>query len=399
MKKKITKEDALAYHELPNPGKIAVVPTKAMDTDRDLSLAYSPGVAYACLEIEMNAEAVYKYTSKGNTVAVISNGTAVLGLGNIGYLASKPVMEGKAILMKKFANVDAIDIEINEKDPEKLAYIVSAIGDTWGGINLEDIKAPECFIVEDIVKKNLNIPVFHDDQHGTAIVALAALINSCKISNRNIEDAKIVINGAGAAGIACAQLFKNYGFKNIVICDTKGVIYKGRPEGMNPWKEKHAVETSDRTLADAVNGSDMLLGLSVKGAFTNEMIASMNDQPVVLAMANPDPEMLPDEIKAIKPDAIVGTGRSDYPNQVNNLMCFPYLFRGALDARAVAITEKMKLAAAVALAELAQEPVTEEVKAIYEGRNLVFGPDYIIPTPFDSRLLEKVSTAVMENVD
>ena len=394
MSTKITKEEALEFHEKGRPGKIGIECIKPLDSVRDLSLAYSPGVGFPCLEIQKNPEDAYRYTSKGNIVAVISNGTAVLGFGDIGHLAGKPVMEGKAVLMKKFAQIDGIDIEVNEKDPYKLAEIIIAIGDTFGGINLEDIKAPECFIVEKIVKERLNIPVMHDDQHGTAVVSLAALINVCKISKKNIEDVKIVVNGAGAAGIACTELFKYYGFQHVVLCDTKGVIYDGRTEGMNEWKSRHAIETNDRTLLDATKNADILIGLSQKGAFTEEMIRHMAANPLILAMANPEPEMLPDDIKAIRHDAIVGTGRSDFANQVNNVMCFPFVFRAALDVKATKITESMKLAAAIAIASLAELDVSNEMKAMYPNRNLVFGSDYIIPVPFDHRLYDVVTKAV-----
>ncbi len=398
---KVTEQQALDFHagiEDGKPGKIGIHLTKDMSTAKGLALAYSPGVGYPCLEIQKNKENAYKYTSKGNTVAIISNGTAVLGFGDIGHLASKPVMEGKAGLLKAFANIDSIDIEIDEKDPQKLAYIISKIGDTWGGINLEDIKAPECFIVEKIVSENLDIPIFHDDQHGTAVVNLAGLINALKIVGKDKKDVKIVFNGAGAAATACRNLMVDYGFepKNIIICDTKGVIYKGRKDGMNEFKEPLATETQKRTLEEAVENCDILLGLSAKDAFTPEMIKSMAKNPIIFAMANPNPEISPEKVLEIRSDAIIATGRSDYPNQVNNVLAFPYIFRAALDCRAIKISSKMKLAAAEAVAKIAQQPITQEVRDAYEGQNFEFSKNYILPKPFDKRLLKEVSVAVVK---
>ena len=373
-------QDSLVLHASGRPGKIEIVPTKPLNTKRDLALAYSPGVAAPCLEIEKNPDEAYRYTAKGNLVAVISNGTAVLGLGSIGSPASKPVMEGKSVLFKKFADVDSIDIEINSLDPDKVVETAALIGDTFGGINLEDIKAPECFYIERELKKRLNIPVFHDDQHGTAVVVAAGLVNGLELTGKKIEDVKLVVNGAGAAAIACTSLLRELGVKNIIMCDSKGVIYKGRTAGMNPFKEAFAAETDARTLAEAVKGADVFLGLSVKGALTQEMIKTMNKQPLIYALANPNPEITPEEALAVAPDAIVATGRSDYPNQVNNVLGFPYIFRGALDVRASQINEKMKLAAAHALAELARA----------DG----LSKDRIIPSPFDERLIEIVPVAV-----
>lgn len=398
---KITAQQALDFHagiEDGKPGKIGIHLTKDMSTAKGLALAYSPGVGYPCLEIQKDKENAYKYTAKGNTVAIISNGTAVLGFGDIGHLASKPVMEGKAGLLKAFANIDSIDIEVDEKDPEKLAYIISKIGETWGGINLEDIKAPECFIVEKIISENLDIPIFHDDQHGTAVVNLAGLINALKIAGKNKEDVKVVFNGAGAASTACRNLMIDYGFKaeNIIVCDTKGVIYKGRKEGMNEFKEMLAIHTEKRTLQEAIEGCDVLLGLSVKDAFTNTMIKSMAKNPIIFAMANPNPEILPEQVFEIRDDAIMATGRSDYPNQVNNVLAFPYIFRAALDCRSTAISSGMKLAAAEAIAKIAQEPITQEVRDAYEGQDFTFSKEYILPKPFDKRLLKDVAVAVVK---
>ena len=392
----ITKEDALYLHQFPKPGKVALMPTKPLVTSRDLSLAYSPGVAYPCLEIEAKPETIYDYTSKGNTVAVISNGTAVLGLGNLGSAASKPVMEGKSVLFKRFANIDSVDIEIDSENVEDIIKAVSLIGETWGGINLEDIKAPECFEIEKRLKEMLDIPVFHDDQHGTAIITLAGLINACDITKRKLANIKIVMNGAGAAGIACLELIKLGGAKaeNIILCDTKGPIYKGRKEGMNAFKEKYAVETKARSLEEALVGADVFIGLSAKGAVTQEMVKKMAKSPIIFAMANPDPEITPEEVLAVVPDAIVATGRSDYPNQVNNVMGFPYIFRGALDVRAKQINEEMKLAASYAIAKLAKESIPNGVKLAYPNRKLEYGREYIIPTPFDPRLIVEVSVAV-----
>jgi malate dehydrogenase (oxaloacetate-decarboxylating)(NADP+) len=390
-----TEEDALDYHEFPTPGKLQVSAATPMSTQRDLSLAYSPGVAVPVQAIADDPELSYRYTTRGNMVAVISNGTAILGMGNLGALASKPVMEGKAVLFKRFADVNAMDLELATEDPEAFIQAAKLVGTGFGGINLEDIKAPECFIIEQRLKDELDIPVFHDDQHGTAVICLAGLINALEIAGKEIEDCKIVLNGAGAAGIACVELIKTLGANpdNCILCDTKGVIYQGRPEGMNQWKAAHAVETDYRTLADAMTGADVFLGLSAKGAVTPEMVRSMGSHPIIFAMANPDPEITPEEARAVRPDAIIATGRSDYPNQVNNVLGFPYLFRGALDIHARAINDEMKLAAAHALAELAREDVPDKVAMAY-GHKLKFGPDYIIPTPFDPRLIHVVPPAV-----
>ena len=394
-KTKITREEALNFHLEPTPGKWEVSATVPMTTQRDLSLAYSPGVAVPCEEIAENPELVYDYTNKGNLVAVISNGTAVLGLGNLGALGSKPVMEGKSVLFKRFADVNSIDIEVDTEDPDEFCKAVKLIGPTFGGINLEDIKAPECFIIEQRLKEEMDIPVFHDDQHGTAVICAAGLINALHISEKKIEDVKIVLNGAGAAGIACIELLKSMGARheNCIVCDTKGVIYQGRTEGMNQWKSGHAVKTDLRTLEQAMVNADVFLGVSVKGAVTQDMVKSMADNPVIFAMANPDPEITPEEAHEVRPDAIVATGRSDYPNQVNNVLGFPYLFRGALDIHARAINDPMKIACAQALAELAREDVPDEVAVAY-GRKLTFGRDYIIPTPFDPRLIHRIPPAV-----
>ena len=396
-KTKITREEALNFHLEPTPGKWEVSATVPMTTQRDLSLAYSPGVAVPCEEIAKNPELVYDYTNKGNLVAVISNGTAVLGLGNLGALGSKPVMEGKSVLFKRFADVNSIDIEVDTEDPDEFCKAVKLIGPTFGGINLEDIKAPECFIIEQRLKEEMDIPVFHDDQHGTAVICAAGLINAIHISGKKIEDVKIVLNGAGAAGIACIELLKSMGARheNCVVCDTKGVIYQGRTEGMNQWKSGHAVKTDLRTLEQAMVNADVFLGVSVKGAVTQDMVKSMADNPVIFAMANPDPEITPEEAHEVRPDAIVATGRSDYPNQVNNVLGFPYLFRGALDIHARAINDPMKIACAQALAELAREDVPDEVAVAY-GRKLTFGRDYIIPTPFDPRLIHRIPPAVAQ---
>ena len=396
-KTKITREEALNFHLEPTPGKWEVSATVPMTTQRDLSLAYSPGVAVPCEEIAENPELVYDYTNKGNLVAVISNGTAVLGLGNLGALGSKPVMEGKSVLFKRFADVNSIDIEVDTEDPDEFCKAVKLIGPTFGGINLEDIKAPECFIIEQRLKEEMDIPVFHDDQHGTAVICAAGLINALHISGKKIEDVKIVLNGAGAAGIACIELLKSMGARheNCIVCDTKGVIYQGRTEGMNQWKSGHAVKTDLRTLEQAMVNADVFLGVSVKGAVTQDMVKSMADNPVIFAMANPDPEIIPEEAHEVRPDAIVATGRSDYPNQVNNVLGFPYLFRGALDIHARAINDPMKIACAQALAELAREDVPDEVAVAY-GRKLTFGRDYIIPTPFDPRLIHRIPPAVAQ---
>tara|TARA_R110000765_G_scaffold422360_1_gene529642 strand:- start:286651 stop:288915 length:2265 start_codon:yes stop_codon:yes gene_type:complete len=394
-KTKVTAEEALAFHLEPTPGKFEITATVPMTTQRDLSLAYSPGVAVPCEAIAANPETAYDYTNKGNLVAVISNGTAVLGLGNLGALASKPVMEGKAVLFKRFADVNSIDIELDTEDADEFCRAVRLMGPTFGGINLEDIKAPECFIIEQRLKEEMDIPVFHDDQHGTAVICAAGLINALHLSNKRIEDVKIVLNGAGAAGIACLELLKSMGARheNCIMCDTKGVIYQGRTEGMNQWKSAHAVKTETRTLEEAMVGCDVFLGVSAKGAVTPQMVASMADNPVIFAMANPDPEITPEEAHEVRMDAIVATGRSDYPNQVNNVLGFPYLFRGALDINARAINDEMKIACAHALAQLAREDVPDEVALAY-GKNLTFGRDYIIPTPFDPRLIHRIPTAV-----
>ncbi|MFX0542313.1 NADP-dependent malic enzyme [Roseovarius sp. S4756] len=392
---KFTPEEALAFHLEPSPGKFEITATVPMTTQRDLSLAYSPGVAIPCLAIEENPETAYDYTNKGNLVAVISNGTAVLGLGNLGALASKPVMEGKAVLFKRFADVNSIDIELDTEDADAFCNAVRLMGPTFGGINLEDIKAPECFIIEQRLKEEMDIPVFHDDQHGTAVICAAGLINALHLSGKKIEDVRIVLNGAGAAGIACLELLKTMGARheNTLMCDTKGVIYQGRTEGMNQWKSAHAVKTDRRTLAEAMEGADVFLGVSAKGAVTQAMVDSMAPDPVIFAMANPDPEITPEEAHAVRPDAIVATGRSDYPNQVNNVLGFPYLFRGALDVHARAINDEMKIACAEALARLAREDVPDEVGMAY-GRKLAFGRDYIIPAPFDPRLIHTIPPAV-----
>ena len=392
---KITPEDALAYHLEPRPGKYDIVASTPMATQRDLSLAYSPGVAVPVQAIADRPETAYDYTVKGNMVAVISNGTAILGMGNLGALASKPVMEGKAVLFKRFADVNAIDIELDTEDPDEIIKAVSLMGPTFGGINLEDIKAPECFIIESRLKEIMDIPVFHDDQHGTAVICAAGLINALELSGKKIEDVRIVLNGAGAAGIACLELLKSMGARhdNCIMCDTKGVVYQGRTEGMNQWKSAHAAATDLRTLEEAMVGADVFLGVSAKGAVTPAMVASMADNPVIFAMANPDPEITPEEAHAVRADAIVATGRSDYPNQVNNVLGFPYLFRGALDIHARAINDEMKIACAHALAKLAREDVPDEVAMAY-GRKLSFGRDYIIPTPFDPRLIHVVPLAV-----
>ena len=394
-KNKLTREDALQFHMQPTPGKWEIQATVPMTTQRDLSLAYSPGVAIPCEEIFADPATAYDYTNKGNLVAVISNGTAVLGLGNLGALASKPVMEGKSVLFKRFADVNSIDIELDTEDPDAFCNAVRLMGPTFGGINLEDIKAPECFIIEQRLKEEMDIPVFHDDQHGTAVICAAGLLNALYLSGKKIEDVKIVLNGAGAAGIACLELLKSMGARHdsCIMADTKGVIYQGRTEGMNQWKSAHAVVTDARSLADAMKDADVFLGVSAKGAVTQDMVASMAPNPVIFAMANPDPEITPEEAHAVRPDAIVATGRSDYPNQVNNVLGFPYLFRGALDIHARAINDEMKIACAEALAALAREDVPDEVAMAY-GKKLSFGRDYIIPTPFDPRLIHRIPTAV-----
>ncbi|GAB6052158.1 NADP-dependent malic enzyme [Magnetospira thiophila] len=390
--------EALLMHAAHPPGKVSVEPTKPLTTQRDLSLAYSPGVAAPCREIHRDPSLAYDYTAKGNLVAVISNGTAVLGLGNLGALASKPVMEGKAVLFKRFADVNSIDLELETEDVDEFINAVKFLGPSFGGINLEDIKAPECFIIEQRLRELMDIPVFHDDQHGTAIISSAGLINACDLTGRKLSEVKLVCNGAGAAAIACIELVKAMGVKheNVILCDSKGVIYQGREEGMNQWKSAHAVATDKRTLAEALDGADAFFGLSVKGAVTAEMAASMAPNPIIFAMANPDPEILPAEVKAIRSDAIMATGRSDFPNQVNNVLGFPYIFRGALDVRARTINEEMKIAAAHAIAALAREDVPDEVGAAYAGQNLKYGPEYIIPAPFDPRLIAAIPPAVAQ---
>jgi len=395
---RVTDEEALALHTQGKPGKFQVVPTKPLATARDLALAYSPGVAAPCKKIHADPDTAYDYTIKGNLVAVISNGTAVLGLGNLGALASKPVMEGKAVLFKRFAGVDSIDLEVKTEDVEEFVNCVRFLEPSFGGINLEDIKAPECFVIEKRLREIMNIPVFHDDQHGTAVIAAAGLINALEITGRDIKKTKMVINGAGAAAVACGLLFRALGIlpENMIMCDTKGTIYKGRTEGMNPWKEDFAVDTSLRTLEEAVNGCDVFVGLSKKGAMTPAMVKSMAKNPMIFAMANPDPEITPEEVREVRDDAIMATGRSDYPNQINNVLGFPYIFRGALDVRASVINDEMKLAAAKAIAELAREEVPKEVSAAYEGMALKYGPEYIIPVPFDPRLITRVPVAVAE---
>lgn len=392
------REDALEYHRKGRPGKLEIVPTKPMITQRDLSLAYSPGVAYPVLEIEKDPDLAYEYTIKGNLVAVISNGTAILGLGDRGALASKPVMEGKAVLFKKFADVDAIDIEVNTRDPDEFIRVVQAIAPTFGGINLEDIKAPECFYIEETLRATLDIPVFHDDQHGTAVISAAALLNALELVGKRIDEIKVVINGAGASGIACADLWVKLGVRkeNLILLDTKGVIYKGRKEGMNPYKERFAADTEARTLAEAIRGADVFLGLSVADVLTPEMVKSMAERPIIFALANPDPEIRYELAKEVRPDAIVATGRSDYPNQVNNVLGFPFIFRGALDVRARAINDEMKLAAARALAALAREDVPDSVLKAYGLETLRFGPDYIIPKPLDPRVMLWEAPAVAQ---
>ncbi|MFP5449044.1 MAG: NADP-dependent malic enzyme [Alphaproteobacteria bacterium] len=397
-KRTFTDEEALSFHRLPTPGKIAIVPTKPMATQRDLSLAYSPGVAVPVLAIAEDADKAYDYTSKGNLVAVISNGTAILGLGNLGALASKPVMEGKSVLFKRFADVDSIDVEVSATDPDEIITVIKNIGITYGGINLEDIKSPECFRIETELQELLDIPVFHDDQHGTAIISAAGLLNACKITGRSLSDVKVVLCGAGAAGIASLELMKAMGVRNenCIAVDNTGVIYRGRSEGMNQWKSAHAIDTDKRTLAEALDGADVFLGLSVKGAVTPEMVASMAPNPIIFAMANPDPEITPEEVHAIRKDAIMATGRSDYPNQVNNVLGFPYIFRGALDVRARRVNMEMKIACAQALAALAQEDVPDEVAAAYHGVQLKFGPQYIIPSPFDPRLISYIPPFVAQ---
>ena len=388
----ITDEQALKFHAEPTPGKLALLPTKPMATQRDLSLAYSPGVAVPVEEIAKDPDLAYDYTSKGNMVAVISNGTAILGLGNLGAAASKPVMEGKSVLFKRFADIDSFDIEVEEEDAEQFIQCVRRIGHTFGGINLEDIGSPECFIIEQRLRDELNIPVFHDDQHGTAIIATAGLINACELTGRKFEDVKVVLSGAGAAGLSVLGLIKRLGVKdeNAIVLDSKGVVYRGRKEAMDQWKAPHAIDTDLRTLEEAMKGADVFLGLSVAGIVSKDMIKSMNKNPIIFAMANPDPEITPEEIKKVRNDAIIATGRSDYPNQVNNVLGFPYIFRGALDVRARNVNEEMKLACAHALADLARQDVPEEVAAAYHGKRPKYGPEYIIPAPFDPRLISEI---------
>ncbi|HXP75472.1 MAG TPA: NADP-dependent malic enzyme [Stellaceae bacterium] len=393
---RVSEEEALRFHSEGQPGKLAIAATKPLATQLDLSLAYSPGVAFPCLHIQKNPALAYDYTSKGNLVAVISNGTAVLGLGDLGALAAKPVMEGKAVLFKRFAGIDAVDLEIDTKDVDAFVNCVRYLHPAFGGINLEDIKAPECFIIEQRLRELLDIPVFHDDQHGTAIIATAALINALHLTGRELKSIKLVVNGAGAASIACVELLKTMGLPhgNVILCDTKGVIYQGRTEGMNQWKSAHAIETKKRTLTQALEGADVFFGLSVKGAVTAAMVKAMAAKPMIAALANPDPEITPEEVKRVRSDAIICTGRSDYPNQINNILGFPYIFRGALDVRASTINDAMKIAAAKALAMLAREDVPDEVAAAYSGNRLQYGPEYIVPTPFDPRLIWAVPSAV-----
>jgi malate dehydrogenase (oxaloacetate-decarboxylating)(NADP+) len=393
---RISAEEALHMHASGRPGKLETRISKPITTARDLSLAYSPGVAEPCLHIARDPSLAYDYTTKGNMVAVISNGTAVLGLGNLGAVASKPVMEGKVALFKRFADVDGIDLEIGTEDVDEFVNAVRFLGPGFGGINLEDIKAPECFVIEQRLRELMDIPVFHDDQHGTAIVAAAGLINACHLTGRALRETKLVVNGAGAAAIACVELLKAMGVRpdHVILCDTKGVVYQGRTEGMNQWKSAHAAATKARTLSQAMEGTDVFFGLSVKGALTQDMVASMADKPIIFAMANPDPEITPEEARAVSPHAIIATGRSDYPNQVNNVLGFPYIFRGALDVRASTINDAMKIAAAEALAKLAREDVPDEVHTASTGRRLAFGPEYIIPNAFDPRLIARVPPAV-----
>ncbi|MHC5306380.1 NADP-dependent malic enzyme [Bartonella sp. LJL80] len=389
-------QEALDFHSRGRPGKLEIVATKPMATQHDLSLAYSPGVAVPVNAIAVDPSLAYDYTAKGNLVAVISNGTAILGLGNLGALASKPVMEGKAVLFKRFADVDSIDLEVDTTDIEAFINSVRYLGPSFGGINLEDIKAPDCFVIESRLREMMNIPVFHDDQHGTAIIATAGLLNALHLTGRDMKNTRLVCNGAGSAGIACIELIKAMGFKseNVILCDTKGVVYQGREEGMNQWKSAHAVKTDKRSLAEALDGADIFFGVSAKGALTPDMVKSMAPNPIIFAMANPDPEITPEEVAKVRNDAIMATGRSDYPNQINNVLCFPYIFRGALDVRASTINEDMKIAAAKAIAQLAREEVPDDVAEAYRGSRLKFGPNYIIPVPFDPRLLSAIPTAV-----
>ncbi|HZG27567.1 MAG TPA: NADP-dependent malic enzyme [Ensifer sp.] len=392
----VTEQEALDFHARGRPGKLEIAPTKPMATQRDLSLAYSPGVAVPVKAIADDPSRAYDYTTRGNMVAVISNGTAILGLGNLGALASKPVMEGKSVLFKRFADVDSIDLEVDTEDPDEFINCVRFLGPSFGGINLEDIKAPECFIIEQRLREIMDIPVFHDDQHGTAIIAAAGLINALALTGRDFKTTKLVCNGAGAAAIACIELIKSMGFapENVILCDTKGVIYQGRTEGMNQWKSAHAVKTDRRSLKEAMVGADVFFGLSSKGALTDDMVLSMAPNPIIFAMANPDPEVAPEDVARLRGDAIVATGRSDYPNQVNNVLGFPYIFRGALDVRASTINDHMKIAAANALADLARADVPDDVAAAYQGNRPRFGPQYIIPVPFDPRLISAIPVAV-----
>ncbi|MDR3005363.1 MAG: NADP-dependent malic enzyme [Acidovorax sp.] len=392
------REAAREYHRSPNKGKISVTPTKPLSNQRDLSLAYSPGVAYPCLDIEADPSQAAEFTSRGNLVGVITNGTAVLGLGDIGPLAAKPVMEGKGCLFKKFAGVDVFDIELDARDPDKIIEIVAALEPTLGGINLEDIKAPECFYIEQELSKRMNIPVFHDDQHGTAIISSAALLNGLELVGKDIAKVKVAVSGAGAAAIACVNVMVGLGVKreNVFMVDSKGVIYEGRPGGLDASKAQYAQKTEARTLADVVNGADVFLGCSAPGVLTADMVKTMADKPIILALANPEPEIRPELAKAIRPDCIIATGRSDYPNQVNNVLCFPYIFRGALDCGASKITEAMKLACVREIAALAKQDVSDEVAAAYQGKELTFGPDYLIPTPFDTRLILRIAPAVAQ---
>ena len=392
----ITDQEALQFHSKGRPGKLEIIPTKPMATQRDLSLAYSPGVAVPVKAIAEDPSTAFDYTARGNMVAVITNGTAILGLGNLGALASKPVMEGKAVLFKRFADIDSIDLEVDTEDPDAFINAVRYLGPSFGGINLEDIKAPECFIIEERLRELMDIPVFHDDQHGTAIIAAAGMLNAMRLTGRDIRETRLVCNGAGAAGVACLDLIKAMGFapQNVILCDTKGVVYQGRTAGMNQWKSAHAVATDKRSLAEAMEGADIFFGLSAKGALTADMVRSMAPNPIIFAMANPDPEITPEEAHAVRGDCIVATGRSDYPNQVNNVLGFPYIFRGALDVRATTINMEMKIAATHALAELAREDVPDEVAVAYQGARPRFGRDYIIPVPFDPRLITVVPAAV-----
>ena len=394
----ITDQEALLFHSKGRPGKIEIIASKPMATQRDLALAYSPGVAVPVKAIHADPSKAYDYTIKGNLVAVISNGTAILGLGNLGALASKPVMEGKSVLFKRFADIDSIDLEIETEDPDEMIAAIRDLGPSFGGINLEDIKAPECFIIEERLRELMDIPVFHDDQHGTAIIAAAGMLNAIQLTGRDIKTTKLVCNGAGAAGIACLDLIKAMGFaaENVLLCDTKGIVYQGRTAGMNQWKSAHAVVTEKRTLEEAMDGADIFFGLSVQGALTADMVKSMAPNPIIFAMANPDPEITPEEAHSVRDDVIIATGRSDYPNQVNNVLGFPYIFRGALDVRATTINMDMKIAAVKALAELAQEDVPDEVAAAYQGARPRFGREYIIPVPFDPRLISVVPVAVAQ---